>query len=429
MKNKERATKAAAEFCRLLIGLVFIFSGFVKAIDPMGFEIKIGEYLAVWGMEGFRPFALIAAFNLIAAEFTLGITMLLGVYRRYTSLLVLAFMLLMTPLTLYLALFNPVSDCGCFGDALVISNGETFFKNIVLLAASVFAFIHHRSLLAGYTVRVRWFAPLFAYLCCLSFAYWNYNHLPLIDFRPYKEGVHILSQMNIPEGAPEDEYRYSFVYEKNGIKKEFSLDDYPAEDSSWTFVESRTELVKKGYTPPIPAFVIYDREGHETSDIILNHRGDLFLLIAPRLEEASDMHADQISQLFDYAQEHGIPFYGLTGSSAKAIGDWTERTGAEYPFLTTDEVLLKTFIRSNPGFVWMRNGTIQEKRHANDMPGEEEAASLLAASGEGGSGGSEKRNDWIYICVCTFSLPLLLVWIYDFLYFRRTKKLPEIQSE
>jgi uncharacterized membrane protein YphA (DoxX/SURF4 family) len=428
MKYNESVTKAPAEFFRLLIGAVFLFSGFVKAIDPMGFEIKIGEYLAVWWMEDFRPFAVGLAFNLIAVEFTLGITLLLGVYRRYTTLLILAFMLLMTPLTLYLALFNPVSDCGCFGDALVISNWETFFKNIALLAASTFVFIHHRKLLAGYTDRVRWFIPLFAYVCCLSFAYWNYNHLPLIDFRPYKEGVHIPTQMSIPEGAPEDEYRYSFIYEKNGIKKEFSLDDYPAEDSSWIFVESQTKLVKKGYTPPIPAFVIYDREGEEASDVILYHSGDIFLLIAPRLEEASDEHIDEISNLYDYAQEHGIPFYGLTGSSAEAIENWTDRTGAEYPFLETDEVLLKTFIRSNPGFVWMRNGTILKKWHTNDIPGEEETERLLATFDERTSG-DEKRNDWVYISVFTFSLPLFFVWIYDFLHFRRRKSAREAQPE
>ncbi|MDR1557732.1 MAG: DoxX family protein [Tannerellaceae bacterium] len=423
MNYKETLIKALAEFCRLLIGIVFLFSGFVKAIDPMGFEIKIGEYLAVWGMEGFRFLGLTVAFNLIAIEFSLGLSLLLGVYRRYTSLLVLAFMLLMTTLTLYLVLFNPVTDCGCFGDALVISNWETFLKNIVLLAASVFVFVHHRRLWPCYSNRVRWFAPLFAYACCLYFAQWNYKHLPLIDFRPYKEGVHIPAQMSIPEGAPEDEYRYAFVYEKEGVRKEFSLDDYPAEDSSWTFVESRTELVKKGYTPPIPAFVIYDREGNEATDRILGHSGDIFLLIAPRLEEASDEHIDEISNLYDYALEHEIPFYGLTGSSGEAIGDWTDRTGAEYPFLETDEVVLKTFIRSNPGFVWLRNGTILKKWHHNDLPGEETADRLLRVYREG-IAGNEKRNDWIYISVFTFTLPLLLARIYDFLYFRRRKKRP-----
>jgi uncharacterized membrane protein YphA (DoxX/SURF4 family) len=418
MKNKETVTKALVEICRLLIGCIFIFSGFVKAIDPMGFEIKIGEYLAVWGLEGAQTLAVIAAFNLVAIEFTLGVSMLLGVYRRYTSLLVLALMLLMTPLTLYLALFNPVTDCGCFGDALVISNWATFFKNIALLAASVFVLVYHRKLRPCYTVRIRWFTPVFAYIFCLSFACWNYNHLPLLDFRPYRVGVHIPTQMRIPEDAPEDEYRYLFIYEKNGKRKEFSLDDYPADDSTWVFVESRTELVKKGYTPPIAAFVIYDRDGNEATDRILEHNGDIFLLIASRLEKANDDRIDEINNLYDYAEEHEIPFYCITGSSGEAIQHWTDYTGAEYPFLETDEVLLKTIIRSNPGLVWLRNGTILNKWHNNDMP-EEQKIDRLRTAYQTGVVGNEKRNAWIYISVFTFTLPLLLLWIYDVLYLRR----------
>ncbi|MDR1938551.1 MAG: DoxX family protein, partial [Tannerellaceae bacterium] len=178
MKNEETTMKVLVTCCRLLIGAVFVFSGFVKAVDPVGSEIKISEYLAVWGMNMPHWVTVMLAFNLIALEFTLGIAMLLGVYRRYVSLLTLAFMLVMTPLTLYLALFNPVTDCGCFGDALILSNWETFFKNIVLLAASVFVVCNRRRLLPCFTPEAYWFVALFTYVCCLVFSWWNYNHLP-----------------------------------------------------------------------------------------------------------------------------------------------------------------------------------------------------------------------------------------------------------
>jgi uncharacterized membrane protein YphA (DoxX/SURF4 family) len=428
MKNKDLAIKTLVAFCRLLIGVVFVFSGFVKAVDPMGFEIKISEYLAVWGMGAFGALSVVAAFVLIAIEFALGVAMLLGVYRRYVSLLALAMMLVMTPLTLYLAVFNPVTDCGCFGDALVISNWETFFKNVVLLGASVFTVVHHRKISSCYTVKVRWFVPLFAGVYCLAFSYWNYNHLPLIDFRPYKVGVNIPEQMRIPEGAPDDEYRYTFVYEKEGVKQAFAIDDYPADDSSWTFVESRMDLIKKGYTPPIPSFVIFDKEGNEAAGLILEQRGDLLLLLAARLENASDERIDEISNLYDYALEHGIPFYCVTGSSGAAIDTWAEQTGAEYPFLASDEVLLKTFIRSNPGLVWMKDGTILKKWHHNDLPEEAEIDRLLTAQREG-TAGTEKRKDWICIGVLTFTLPLLLVWVYDLWYFRRKKAPAKVQTE
>lgn len=142
MNYKETAIKILTECSRLLIGVVFIFSGFVKAVDPMGGAIKIGDYLTSFGLDMLQPFTVLASFALSAAEFAMGVCMLLGVYRRYNSFLVLLFMAFMTPLTLYLAIFNPVSDCGCFGDAVVITNWETFFKNLVLSAAAIMVFMN-----------------------------------------------------------------------------------------------------------------------------------------------------------------------------------------------------------------------------------------------------------------------------------------------
>ena len=351
MNNRDTVIKILAECSRLLIGVVFIFSGFVKAVDPMGGAIKISEYLVSFGFDKLQPFSVLLSFNLSAIEFMLGVCMLLGVYRRYTSFWVLIFMAFMTPLTLYLALFDPVSDCGCFGDALVISNWETFFKNVVLSAAAIITFKYNQRLFQCYTYWVYWFVVLYAYLFGVGFAFYNYNHLPIIDFRPYKVGVNIPQLMDIPEGAPEDEYKYTFIYEKEGVKKEFSLEDYPANDSSWTFVESKSVLLKKGYQPQITDFNIYNKTGEEVTDDIIRSSGLVFLLISPKLEMADDEQMDVINGVYDYAFEHHIPFYGVTGSSSETMDVWSENTGSEYPFLVADEVLLKTIIRSNPGLV------------------------------------------------------------------------------
>lgn len=219
MEYKETVKKVIAEVCRLLLGVVFIFSGTVKAVDPMGGAIKIGDYLTSFGLDKLQPFTVLISFNLSALEFMLGVCMLLGVYRRYTTFLTLLMMSFMTPLTLYLAIFNPVSDCGCFGDALVISNWQTFYKNVVLLAAAIYVFIHNQRLLQGYTYHVYWFVALWSYVFAIGFAYRNYNHLPILDFRPYKLGANIPALMSIPEGAPEDEYAYSF-YLREGWRTE-----------------------------------------------------------------------------------------------------------------------------------------------------------------------------------------------------------------
>ena len=423
-KGKSWGLKVGVEACRILLGVVFIFSGTVKAVDPMGGAIKIDDYLTAFGLDFLKIFSVLFSMNLSALEFMLGVCMLLGVYRRYASLLTLLFMLVMTPLTLYLALFNPVSDCGCFGDAVVLTNWETFYKNIVLLAAAIVAFRYNQLLLPVYTYKVYWFVAIFAYLFSLLFSIRNYEHLPLLDFRPYKVGANIPALMEIPEGAPVDEYAYTFIYEKDGVQKEFTLENYPADDSTWTFVDSKTELIKAGYVPPITGFQLTDlADGTDQTEAVLSDSTGVFLLISPHLSEASDERIDEINNVYDYAQEKGLKFYGVTGSLPEEITLWTDYTGAEYPFLFCDETVLKTIIRSNPGLVLLQNGTILEKWHYNDIPAEgdleAEMAPLLS-----GKADSSKEDAHIWSILLTFAVPLLLVWGYDHVHNRLRKRQP-----
>jgi len=423
MKYKETIIKVLVECCRLLIGVVFIFSGFVKAVDPVGFALKIGDYLIAFGLDRFQSLSLIAGFNLIAIEFMLGVCVLLGVYRRYSSFLVLAFMAFMTPLTLYLALFDPVSDCGCFGDAVILTNWETFGKNVVLLVAAIFLFIYNQRISSFYTYKVYWFVALFSFMACSFFTWHNYRHLPVLDFRPYKIGTNIPEAMSIPEGAPEDEYAYSFVYEKDGEQKAFGLDDLPSEESGWTFVESQTTLIKQGYIPLIAAFNLYNLNDQDVTDEILQPGKDVFLLISPNLGTANDEYIDNINGVFDYSQENGIDFYGVTGSPEEEINRWIDYTGAEYTFLQADDVLLKTMIRSNPGLILLRDGTVWAKWHFRDIPEMEEVKTVMDDYRQRDSA-VKKEDSWIMTNLLTFSVPLLLVWGYDYLRNRRRKARP-----
>jgi len=423
--NKETIIRILAEFSRVLLGVVFVFSGFVKAVDPIGWAIKIEEYLSSFGLGSLHFLSDLAAFNLAAIEFMLGVCLLCGVYRRYTTFLTLLMMAFMTPLTLYLALFNPVSDCGCFGDAIILTNWETFYKNVVLIAASFFVFIHNQKLKPLYTFKVYWFVALYAYLMCILFSFYNYNHLPVIDFRPYKVGANILDLMMIPESAPEDEYEYTFVYEKDGIRKEFTLDDYPQDDSAWTFVDSKTKLIKQGYIPPIEAFNIYDLQGEDVTDDLFANEEGLFLLIAAELEKASDKRVDDINYLYDYCLERNLPFFCVTGSSQEAIARWSDNTGAEYPFLLADKVLLKTIIRSNPGLVLLKGETILWKWHYNDMPEDEQLQEVYDHYLSQGEGEIKKEYSFLITNLLTFPLPLLLVWFYDYFRNRRKKEQEE----
>lgn len=424
MINYQTTKKIAAECSRILIGVVFIFSGIVKAIDPMGGEFKFQDYFSAFGFDMLQPFTLMFSFSLSALEFTLGVCILLGVYRRYATLLVLVLMLFMTPFTFYLALFDPVSDCGCFGDALVISNWETFFKNVVLLAASIILFIYNQKLLQAYTFKVYWFVALYAYVFCFAFAFINYTELPIIDFRPYKVGVNIPDAMSIPANAPQSEEKYAFIYEKDGVKKEFSLDNYPEGDSTWTFVEQKVEVIKPGYIPPINNFSITNTEGNDITDSILQNTKGVFLLISSKLEKANDADIEQINNIYDFAAEENIPFYCLTASDEDQIKEWRNNTGAEYPFCFTDETTLKTIIRSNPGLVLIKDGTILQKWSHNDLPEEEQIENVMNGYLSGKTV-KQKEDDRLLTNLLSFTLPLLLVWIYDLLRNRRKSKKKE----
>ena len=426
--NRPSFSKILVETCRLLLGVVFLFSGATKAVDPQGGAIKIADYLVAFGLDSFKELSLFFAFNLSAVEFALGVTLLLGVYRRYAAWLTLLMMCFMTPLTLYLALFDPVSDCGCFGEALLLTNWQTFFKNVVLLAAACYLWRYNQHLVRGFSRQAYWFVPLWSYLFICGFAYHNYMHLPIVDFRPYKIGVNIQAERMIPEDAPQDEYRYSFIYEKAGVRKEFGLEDAPAEDSTWTFVESRTELLKQGYVPPIADFVIHDSIGEEVTDQLLDDPRPLFLLIAPHLAEADDEHIDEINQTYDYSVEHDMDFYCVTASTDEEIAEWEEQTGAEYPYLRADDTLLKTMIRSNPGLFLLREGTILMKWHCNDIPTEEQWPEELAYYLDENRDPKAQEEGRLITNLLTFTVPLSLIWLYDLLRHRIRRK-PRKQIE
>jgi uncharacterized membrane protein YphA (DoxX/SURF4 family) len=413
--------KIITEFCRVLTGAVFFFSGTVKAIDPTGFAIKIGEYLESFGAGYFSWTGMPFSFGLSAIEFSFGVCLLLGVYRKWVTLGILLFMSIMTILTLYLALYNPIADCGCFGDALILTNWQTFYKNVVLTAAAATMFVFRKHITPFYTRRMYRFVSVFAFFFCIGFCYWNYAHLPVVDFRPYKVGENIPKMMEIPAGAPQDEYR--FVYEKNGVRKEFALEESPVNDSTWTYVDAK--LVKQGFIPKIGSFELYDENNENIADRILTQSEAVLLLVSPRIESASEKNASQINNLYDFTKENsGFVFYCVTGSSEQKIAGWKKDTGADYPFLTTDDVVLKTMIRANPGLMLLKEGTILGKWHHSDIPDADELSVIVSeyqshisaseADVKWAPGSfSQKGSFWLYIALA-FTLPLLLIWLYDF---------------
>jgi len=353
---------------RTLLGIVFIFSGFVKAVDPLGTTYKIEDYLGAFGgfFNALTPLAEPAAWALIAFELVLGICLLLNLWRRVTPWLALAMMLVMTPLTLYLAIVNPISDCGCFGDAVVISNWATFWKNIVLLSLVIVLLSLNRFIPSVWRTMPQWIITAAALALAFGMMTYCRLHLPVMDFRPYKVGNNIPSLMEVPDDAPQDVYEVTFIYERDGEQREFSLSDYPKDDPSWQFVDQRSTLVQKGYEAPVHDFVIESPDFEDLTDDVLSGE-KVVLCVCYKLEKTNMQQAARLADIATDAMLRGYDFYLLTGSGSDVIESFAEQTDYPYPIFTCDPVTLKTIVRANPGLVFLREGTVLRKYNLRDF--------------------------------------------------------------
>lgn len=356
---------------RILLGLVFIFSGFVKAVDPLGSAYKFADYFTAFKL-GFLEFsALPLAIVLAAFELLLGIALLLGYRRKIVYTVLLWFMLFFTALTFILAIFNPVSDCGCFGDALILTNWQTFLKNVLLMIFVLLLFSGRKKEREKGSLAREWIILCGIYIGLILFSLWNFRHLPLVDFRPYAVGTEIRQAMEIPDDAPMDEYETLLVYRNldDGKEQEFSLSDYPRDTLLWVFVSSSSKLISKGYEAPIHDFAIMDEYGSDVVDDILSDPGYSLLLISYDLEKADERAlalAGQWAKMELLADD--FTFLAVSASTSEAVESITSELGLEYPFYAGDEIMLKTMVRSNPGFILISNGNILGKWGFRDFP-------------------------------------------------------------
>lgn len=399
--------------CRFVLAATFIFSGYVKAIDPLGTLYKLKDYAAAMSLNGLLPdWVLVGvAIALGALEFALGVFMLFAVRRHVVSRITLAFMTAMTVLTLWIFVADPVKDCGCFGDALKLTNGETLLKNIVLIACAALVAWRPADMARFISRSNQWIVRYYtvAYIVITS-VYCLYT-LPIFDFRPYHVGTNIKQDMEIPEGAEQPEFESTFLLRKNGETREFTLDNYP--DSTWEYVDTRTVQTKKGYEPPIHDFALTTCDtGEDITEQVLTKKGYTFLLVSPRLAVADDSNFGDIDQIYEYAEENGADFYCVTASANDEIERWRDLTGAEYHFCNADETTLKTMIRSNPGLMLLKDGTIIGKWSHNTLPQTDDLTAPLQqlTIGKAQNDSTTKR---LLIVLLTFFLPLSALTLAD----------------
>lgn len=359
-KTKLLTLKILTNICRLLLAATFIFSGFVKANDPYGTVYKLEDYFAAMGGMHIPEFiTIVMAMGLAFVEFTMGIYLFFGISRKKISRWTVLFMALMTLLTIWIFIYNPVSDCGCFGDVIILSNGETLAKNIILLSCAIFLKRFSKLQTEFVSDRFKWMISVVSMIGILLFSVRCIVKLPLLDFRPFKTGTNL--RANYESYSNPDNIEVKIVYEKNGNTLELGLDDDDP-DSTWTYVETR-RTIKNEKQLSTSNFYFNDAETEEdVTEDILYEEAPLLLLIIPDLNHADESCVDRVNEIYEYAKSNNIPFYCLTGSDDKeAQTYWNEHTGAEYPYFVGDERLLKTVIRANPGLVLMRNGIIKKK--------------------------------------------------------------------
>ncbi len=331
MSKKDILIKVVVEISRIILGITFLFSGFTKSVDPYGTAYKIQDYLTAFNLDMFLFLAFPASLFLCAFEFLLGACMLFGLYRKWNSRFVLLVMCFMTPLTLYLAIADPVQDCGCFGDAWIISNWQTFYKNIILLPLAIFTFIYRERIRNIFTGKTYWLAFLYINVFTAFFLIHNYYYDPMFNFRPYKVGADISKLMTVEEGkGPVEEM--ILVYEKDGVEKQFTEQNYPWQDSTWTFVRTDVKVIKKGEEPAITDFAInqlvFDQENPEDVDYeditwdMLDDDNYVFLMTASSLKDMYGNSLGDFEDVANYAADFGYTFYCVTASGVEDIREW-----------------------------------------------------------------------------------------------------------
>ena len=357
--------KILVGFARWVVGILFIFSGFIKLNDPIGFSFKLEEYFSpgVLDLEFLAPYALVIAILLVVFELVLGVMLIIGYLPKFTTWALLLMILFFTFLTFYSAYYNKVTDCGCFGDAIPLTPWESFYKDVILLVLILILFFK-REYITPYFAKAshRWIIFVVTMLC-FTFAYYVLMHLPVFDFRAYKVGTNIEESMRVPEGAQQSVYDYHWKFLVNGVEEVVTTrGSYPQVEGD--FMEVETELIQKGYEPPIHDFAI-EKDGEDfTSEILQEEKVLMIVVYSLRRSEADGLK--KLSKVTERARSAGYKVIGLSASGEDLKAEMKQRYNLDFDFYFSDETALKTIIRSNPGLVRIEDGVIAQKLHWND---------------------------------------------------------------
>lgn len=374
--------KFITQVSRVLVGALFIFSGFVKLNDPMGFSFKLDEYFApdVLNLPFLQPYALAIAVFVVILEVLLGVALLLGFWRKLTSWLLLLMIIFFTFLTFYSAYFNKVTDCGCFGDAIPLTPWQSFGKDVVLTILILIIFFNQQYIQPVLKKSANAAVMIFSLVACALFGNHVLNHLPAIDFRAYAVGKSITEGMKSAEDLGLEPTKYGTVYtmknKETGDEMKVSSEAYVSEKwyekKEYEMLSNKTETVvlHKGYEPPVHDFVITLEDEDITEEVL--SMPAVFMVISYKMEITEDEAYAKINDFAQAAESNGTKVLGVSASLPEVVEQKRHELQTAYPFAVMDETTLKTIIRSNPGVVLLKHGRIAAKWHHNDLPDFEE---------------------------------------------------------
>ena len=383
------------EFSRLFMGILFIFSSYVKGVDPYGFSIKLEEYLISFGLDFFSPLAMTMAIGAITVEFLIGVALIVNFKMRFTSWVLLLFMLFFTLLTFWLAyaldivnLYNSifhknvkifvVTDCGCFGDFITLSNKQTFYKNVVFMLFTLIIFGQNKKYKQNkLALRKQIIALLVGLIAILFVQIYCLRHEPWHDFRPWYKGNFIAAETY--SEAPEMDFIFIYKNKTNNAIVEYTTDElmaisedeatYEDFENNYVYVDRKDKIIKKGTEAKLADFELQDKEQKtDMKESIIEQKGYHFILFIRNIKTASLNNFTQINDFANQCINDNIPFIAVTGSMPEEVAELQQKYNTEFHFYYSDETPLKTAIRNNPGLILLKDGYIIDKWSFRDIP-------------------------------------------------------------
>lgn len=360
--------KLLTQISRVLVGVLFIISGFIKANDTIGFSYKLVEYFEIFNMHFFVDYAVAMAMFICIFEIMVGVALLLGAYTRLNMWLLLLMIVFFTLLTGYSAITNKVTDCGCFGDAIKLKPVESFLKDVVLLVFILIMFVGQKYITPLFDKTMSAIALGVSLLVTTFFTFYTYMFLPRIDFLPYKVGNDIAALMQLPPDAKKDSIAMIFVYEKDGKRMELGMNDLGAIDETYKFIERIDRTIVEGDKAPIHDFRLFDVNGVDYTDSLLQQKGFKLILVQTHINKSRIGVEKQLAALADASREAGVGFWALTNTTLADVEPYRHEHQLAFNYYNMDATPLKSMVRSNPGLLLLKDNVVIKKWSAYGLP-------------------------------------------------------------